>query len=121
HPSSSRFIVLTEALKNKFFLQQGLDEDTLAGWVQGFGSGQRATAASVLRLLSLVYQEGLGNSDEPLPSMEAGSAQSLTTFALEMVRCEARLLEFSASGSMPSECSRFSSVTTVTDHWSFVN
>jgi len=119
-PSSSRFIVLTEALKNKFFLQQGLDEDTLAGWVQGFGWGQRATAASVLRLLSLVYQEGLGNPDEPLPDMEAGSAQ-LTTFAREMVRCEARLSEFSASGSMPSECSRFSSVTTITDHWSFVN
>lgn len=114
-PTSSRLVILTEALGRKFYAPEGLDTGSLPSWLDALGLGRKVSPATVTAALARVRAAEGSSFLPPLDDEDNRNSFLMNEIAAE----ETRLMRYAASGSLSADCSRYSSVNGIAAHYEY--
>lgn len=113
--SSSRFVVLTEALSRKYFLPTGLVVAELVDWASAFAFGSPRSAKNIPAMLDLAYG-GYGQRTRAVSQRPDFHPKAVNT----AVRQESALVQYAAGATLTSDCSRYGSMEAIDAVWTFI-
>src|SRR5690606_13817326 len=105
-PTSSRLVILTEALGRKFYAPEGLDTGSLPSWLDALGLGRKVSPAAVTAAFARVRAAECYSFLLQLDDEDNHNSFLMNEIAAE----EMRLLHYAVSDSLTADCSRYSSV-----------
>lgn len=119
--SSSRVVVLTEALARKFWLPQEVSETDLTGICHAVGVGARTRLSAIRRLLLTCYRTGQGRAWEVgVGDQGLGTWHDTPVTLHRGTREELRLAMWVGAGAPVQQSAQFAMVSAISAAWDHV-